>query len=74
MVVERKYNPIDYEEALAESMERAYTLAEAGADKNQLFSAIENVYFFTKEAVKFREIDPATGADIQAFFWGLCND
>lgn len=74
MLVERKYNPMNYEASLGESMERAYDLAENDGDKCSLFSAIEDVYFFTKEAVKFKEIDPATGTDIQTFFWGLYND
>lgn len=72
-MIERKYNPIEFEDSLCESMERAYNLAESNGDKSELFSAIEDVFFYTKEAVKFKEIDPIIGADIQSFFWGLCN-
>ena len=70
MIVERRYKPEDYDaDTLGKSMLEAYELAEK--EDPCLFSAVEDVYYFAKEAVKFREITPEQGKEIQEFFWGL---
>ncbi len=74
MIIEHKFEPKKFEQSLCESMERAYRLAENNGSKNDLFSAYEDIYYYTKEAVKFKEIDASTGSEIQSFFWRICND
>ena len=71
MIVERRYDPANYDaDTLGKSMQEAYELAEKD-DIDYLRCAVEDVHFFAKESMKFREISPEECRDIQDFFWGL---
>lgn len=70
MKFEQKYNPIDFTSPLRENMQRAYEFLERG-DMLSLNYAIADVFFDLKEAIKFREIDPEEGKEIQTYFMGL---
>ena len=66
-----KYNPNDFDEPLRDSMTRVYSLLENKGDELEIHYAITDVYFDVKEAVKFKEINPVLGEDIQHYFEGM---
>ena len=70
MKFEQKYNPLDFTSPLRENMQRTYALLEQG-DILSLNYAVADVFFDLKEAIKFCEIDPEEGKEIQIYFMGL---
>ena len=72
MKMVRRYNPDDYEPSLRENMIKTYEFFEnGGKDVEQIRGTVINLYFDIKEAIKFREISPEAGKDMQEYFWGM---
>ena len=66
----RKYNPDDFASPLREDLLRAYELIEHKHHAESR-SAVIDIFFDVKEAVKFKEIEPDDGKAMQNYFWGL---
>ena len=63
-----KYNPEDFDSPVRDSMRHVYDLIDSKASNIEIHYAVVNVFFDVKEAVKFQEIDPILGQDIQKYF------
>ncbi len=69
--MERSYNPKNYNDFLGRNMEKAYRILEtkqAEREYGELQCAVDNIYFEIKEMIKWNEIEPDYGRNMQEYF------
>ena len=69
--MERSYNPMNYNDFLGRNMEIAYRILEtkqAERKYGELQCAVDNIYFEIKEMIKWNEIEPDYGRNMQEYF------
>ncbi len=67
MEMKKRYNPDDFEYEVKEEMEKIYAIVEGKLDDSLCFWQ-QYVWFGIKDAIKFEEIDPVEGREMQIFF------
>ena len=66
----KKYIPEDFQYEVKDDLKKIYQILESNNHKD-LYAAVENLHIDIKDAVKFGEIDPIDGREMQIYFWEM---